>query len=231
MGEPTVNGDMPHSAFLDHATGYPMVSDSIQAFQNNPYGQKSIDITNFTYANFVKPTFPYLEKPASYIKPYAAKVDELGDSLLTKIDERVPILQKETEEVKSTVIDYVNWPRKVAHEQVSYVYDTYNNEYKKCGGDGVVAGSKALVSGSFVITSDWLSYFATLLQKRKEEAQDVAQQAMGVAQEKFQQAKGTAQEKTQQAKGTAQEKSQQAKETAQDKSQQAKETAQEKSSN
>jgi hypothetical protein len=170
MGEPTVNGDLPHSATLDHVTKYPVVSDSISAFQSNPYGQKSIDITNFAYAKFVKPTFPYLEKPASYAKPYVAKVDELGDTILTKFDERVPIVKSETSEIKQTAVDYVHWPVKIATEQKDYVFKTYIDEYKKCGGDGVVAGSKALVSGSFVVASDWLAYIASLLQKGKEEA-------------------------------------------------------------
>lgn len=191
MGEPTVNGDMPHSATLDHVTKYPVVSDSISAFQSNPYGQKSIDLTNFAYTKFVKPTFPYLEKPASYAKPYVAKVDEIGDTILTKFDERVPIVKSETGEIKKTAIDYIQWPVKVANEQKDYVFKTYSDEYKNCGGDGVVAGGKALVSGSFVVASDWLAYIASLLQKGKEEAKSKgaelkvqAQEAVDAAQEK-----------------------------------------------
>ena len=118
----------------------------------------------------MKPTFPYLEKPASYAKPYVAKVDELGDTILTKFDERVPIVKSETSEIKKTAVDYAHWPVKIATDQKDYVFKTYSDEYKKCGGDGVVAGSKALVSGSFVVASDWLAYIASLLQKGKEEA-------------------------------------------------------------
>jgi len=152
MGEPTVNGDMPHSATIDHVTKYPVVSDSISAFQSNPYGQKSIDITNFAYSRFVKPTFPYLEKPASYAKPYVARVDELGN--------------------------------------------TYSDEYEKCGGNGVVAGSKALVSGSFVVASDWLAYIASLLQQSKEVAKSKAAEAKAQAQEGYQEGVNAAQEKS-----------------------------------
>lgn len=183
MGEPTVNGDMPHSATIDHITNYPVVSDTISTFQKNPYGQKSIDLTNSAYATFVKPTIPYLEKPASYVKPYVAKVDELGDAALSKFDERVPILKSETEDIKGTIIDYVNWPLKTAGEQRDYLLKTYNDEYKKCGGDGVVAGGKALVTGSFIVTSDWLHYFASLLQKGKEEAKNKASEAKKQASE------------------------------------------------
>lgn len=184
MGEPTVNGDMPHSAFIEHVAKYPVVSDSIGAFKSNPYGQKSIDLTNATYARFVKPTFPYLEKPASYAMPYVAKADEIGDSLLTKFDEKVPIVKSETSEIKSTIFDYVNWPMKVANDQKEYIFNTYTGEYKKCGGDGVFAGGKALVSGSFVITSDWLAYFASLLQKSKEEASSKASEVAETVKQK-----------------------------------------------
>lgn len=184
MGEPTVNGDMPHSATLEHVTNYPIVSDSISAFQSNSYGQKSIDLTNKAYATFVKPTIPYLEKPASYAKPYVAKVDEIGDSFLSKFDEKVPIVKSETQEIKSTIFDYVHWPVKVANDQKDYVFNTYNGEYKKCGGNGVVAGGKALVSSSFVITSDWLAYFASLLQKSKKEAEAKASEAADAVKEK-----------------------------------------------
>lgn len=184
MGEPTVNGDLPHSAFIEHVTKYPVVSDSIGAFKSNPYGQKSIDLTNATYAKFVKPTFPYLEKPASLARPYVAKADEIGDSLLTKFDEKVPIVKSETAEIKSTILDYVRWPVKLANEQKDYVINTYTGEYKKCGGDGIVAGGKALVSGSFVITSDWLAYFASLLQKGKEEAEAKATDVAETVKEK-----------------------------------------------
>lgn len=184
MGDATVNGDAPHSAFFEHVTKYPVVSDSIGAFKGNPYGQRSIDITNATYAKFVKPTFPYLEKPAAYAKPYVAKADEIGDSLLTRFDEKVPIVKSETAEIKNAILDYAQWPVKVANEQKDYVLSTYNTEYKKCGGDGIVAGSKAFVSGSFVITSDWLAYFASLLQKGKQEAESKASEAKEVIKEK-----------------------------------------------
>lgn len=184
MGEPTVNGDLPHSAFIEHFTKYPVVSDSIGLFKSNPYGQKSIDLTNATYAKFVKPTFPYLEKPASYAKPYVAKADEIGDSLLTKFDEKVPIVKSETAEIKNTVLDYAHWPIKVASEQKDYIFKTYSGEYEKCGGDGVVAGGKALVSGSFVITSDYLAYFASLLQKNKKEVETKVSEAKETVKEK-----------------------------------------------
>lgn len=175
---------MPQSAFLDHASKYPLVSDSISAFQSNPYGQKSIDITNALYAKFVKPAFPYLETPASYAKPYVAKIDQIGDSLLSKVDEKAPIVKSETKEIKGTIFEYVSWPLKFAGEQKDYVLSTYTEQYKKNGGDGVVAGGRALFSGSLVITSDYLSFLASLLQKTKQEAETKAKEGAETVKEK-----------------------------------------------
>lgn len=160
------------------------MSDGISYVKSNPYGQKSIEITNAAYSRLVKPTFPYLEKPASYAKPYVAKADEVGENILNKIDEKFPVLKSETEEIKSTVVDYIHWPAKVAGEQRDYILKTYNDEYKRCGGDGVVAGGKALVSGSMVITSEWLSFFASLLQQKKEEAAGKVKEATEAVKEK-----------------------------------------------
>lgn len=160
------------------------MKDSISAFQSNPYGQKSIDITNFGYSKFVKPTLPWLEKPAQYAKPYVAKADEVGDHLLSRFDEKVPILKSETQEIKSTIFDYVSWPLKTAGETKQYVLDTYQSEYKKCGGDGVVAGSKALVTSGLVISSDALTHLSSFLQQKKAEAKEVAKETEQQVKEK-----------------------------------------------
>merc|ERR1712000_509944 len=158
MGEATVNGDMPHSAVLSHLQSYPVVSDSIKTIKENPYGAKSIDITNAGYTKFVKPTLPYFQTPASYAKPYVAKADELGDKFLNKFDERVPIVKSETKEIQDTFVTYLHWP-----------FKTSNDEYKKCGGEGVVAGGKAVVTTGLVMTSDVLKWISSFLQQTKEE--------------------------------------------------------------
>lgn len=184
MGDATVNGDFPQSATIDHITKYPIVSDSISTFKSYPIGQYSIDLTNSAYASFVKPTFPYLETPAAYAKPYINKADEIGDNLLSIVDEKIPVLKSETKDIQKQIIDFAYWPIHVAEEQKDYIFKTYSSEYKKCGGDGIVAGGKAVVSSSFVITSEWLHYFSTLLQKKKEEAASAAKEAADTVKEK-----------------------------------------------
>jgi len=170
MGESTVNGDMPESSFISHITSYPVVSDCIKTVQNNPYGQRGIDLTNSGYSAFVKPVLPYLQTPYSYTKPYIAKADQLGDAALTKFDEKIPILKSETHEIKDTAIDYAHFPVKKANEGKDWVLGTYSNEYKKCGGDGYVAGGKALITSTLILSSDVLGWLSSFLTAKKNEA-------------------------------------------------------------
>ncbi len=192
MGDSTVNGDMPHSSTLSvgcvnseheqnshlfqHIASYPVVSDSLKAIQEHPYGAKAIDLTNHTYANFVKPAFPYLQTPVSYASPYIAKADEIGDHLLSKVDEKVPIVKKETADIKGTVWSYVHWPVEQADEAQKYVFGTWTSEYKKCGGDGVVAGGKAMVTSGLVITSDVLTWLSNYLSAKKAEMKETVKE-------------------------------------------------------
>ncbi|KAI1617084.1 hypothetical protein EDD37DRAFT_616768 [Exophiala viscosa] len=177
MGDATVNGDMPSSAVLSHLQSYPVVSDTIKTVQGNPYGAKSIDLTNAGYAKFVKPTLPYFETPASYAKPYVAKADELGDKFLSKFDEQVPIVKSETKDIQNTVFSYIQYPFVKANDTKDWAFKTYDDEYKKCGGDGVVAGGKAMVTTSLVLTSDVLKWVSSFLQQKKEEAKGMAKDA------------------------------------------------------
>jgi len=184
MGDATVNGDMPHSSFLSHVQSYPMVSDAISTFKSNPYGAKSIDLTNASYAKFVKPAFPYLQTPASYAKPYIAKADQIGDSLLSKVDEKIPVVKSETSEVKSKIFDVAGWPMAKVGESKDYLLSKYTDEYKKCGGDGIVAGGKAVITSSLVISSDVLNWLSSFLAAKKAQAKELAQEKSQEVKEK-----------------------------------------------
>lgn len=124
----------------------------------------------------MKPAFPYLQTPASLAKPYLVKADQLGDSFLTKVDEKVPIVKSETAEIKSTIFDYATWPMVKATEGKEWIFKTYGEEYKKCGGDGIVAGGKALVTSSLVITSDVLTWLSSVVAAKEAEAKEFAQE-------------------------------------------------------
>lgn len=179
MGEPSINGDMPSSQFFSHLSSYPFVHDSLATFKNNPYGARGIDLTNATYAKFVAPTLPYFKGPYSYVAPYVSKADELGDKSLSKIEERVPIVKSETKEIKQTAFKVAHWPFAVVGSGKDYLLSTYGDEYKKCGGDGLIAGSKAAITSSLVISADVLSWVSSLLKAKKEETRDTIKEKTG----------------------------------------------------
>jgi hypothetical protein len=133
-------------------------------------------MANSAYASLVKPILPYFQTPYSYTKPYVAKVDQLGDTVLTKFDETVPIFKSETAEIKSTALDYAHWPLKKAGEGTDWITSTYSQEYKKCGGDGVVAGGKAAITSTLILSSDVLGWLSSFLVAKKEQAKDAVKE-------------------------------------------------------
>lgn len=102
-----------------------------------------------------------------------AKADELGDKFLTKFDEQVPIVKSETKEIQSTIMGYVNWPLETANTTKDWAFHTYQDEYKKCGGEGYVAGGKAVITTSLVLSSDVLKWISSFLQAKKEQAKEI----------------------------------------------------------
>ncbi|KAI0843580.1 hypothetical protein F5Y06DRAFT_291494 [Hypoxylon sp. FL0890] len=177
-----VNGEVhPSSATLSHITGYPVVSDSIAYIKGNPYGQKSIELGDSAYKTFAKPVLPYIAKPYQYISPYVKKADAVGDNTLTKIDERLPVLKKPTNELWTDGKNLVFFPVRKGLETKDHVLDVYGSEYKKVGGDGLVTSGKALVSTGLVVTSEALAWIGDLLRagkvQAKETGNDLARQA------------------------------------------------------
>ena len=190
MGDATVNSKMPPSEFFSvstpsnqlayatanfaqHVSSYPVVSDGIAYFQQNPVGSKSIELTYSGYAKFVKPALPYAETPVSYAKPYVVKADLLGDKFLTKVEEKVPVLRSYTKKIKSSIWSVLFWPVTQTTEAKDWALGTYSAEYKKCGGDGIVAGGKAAVTTPLILGSDVLQWLSSFLQAKKEGAKKI----------------------------------------------------------
>ncbi|KAE8352560.1 MAGE-domain-containing protein [Aspergillus coremiiformis] len=168
MGENAVNGDKVHSHFIHHLTSYPIVSDSITVFKSNKYGAKSLEYADQSYDRIAKPFLPYFSKPYEYIAPYVARADSLGDHGLTQIDSRFPIIKKDTETLRGTI----SYPVRLVGDVTTHLLDTYGAEYKKCGGDGVVASGKALITTSLVLSQESLGFISSLLQAKKEQDPD-----------------------------------------------------------
>ena len=227
---------------FQHLTSYPVVSDAISTFKSNPYGKKSLDLSNTGYEKLVAPFIPYAKRPYGYVAPYVAKADSLGSDALSKVDHTFPIMKEDTQKIKGTVLDYAYFPFRLAGDSKNYILDTYSMEYKKCGGDGYVAGSKAVITTGLVVTSDTLAWLSTFLGQKKDEGTDYASKKYGAASnyahDKSSQAMKFAEEKSEQAKNMAYQKKEEgkdaatnAKDTAQAKGNEAKETAKEKSGN
>lgn len=150
-----------------------MVSDSISTFKNNKYGATSLKYADQGYERFAKPFLPYLSTPYSYVSPYLAKADSLGDHGLSKVDETFPIMKEDTDKIKNTLVDTAFFPLRVADDARKHVLDTYGSEYKKCGGDGYVAGGKAVITTGLVISQESLGWLSDYLTDKKEQTKEV----------------------------------------------------------
>jgi len=96
----------------------------------------------------------------------------LADYTLSHVDSRFPIVKQPTNKIKGTVADYAYLPLRVAGDSKDYVFRIYGDEYKKVGGDGLVAKGKASVTTSLVVTSELLAWLSSYLAVKKDQAKD-----------------------------------------------------------
>ncbi|PLN81345.1 MAGE-domain-containing protein [Aspergillus taichungensis] len=163
-----INGGKAQSHFITHLTSYPIISDTIAVVRTNKYGAKSLTYVDEGYSRFAKPVLPYLSVPYSYVAPYLSRADALGEQGLVKIDGRFPILKEDTEKIRGTVFYPVHYVSDVR----SHITDTYNAEYNKCGGDGLGARGKAVITTGLLLTSGTLDYVSHWLRERTVQAKD-----------------------------------------------------------
>lgn len=162
--------------------------------------------------NFVDPVKPYLQTPYSIVSPYLETVDGFGDRSLSTIDDHFPALKStDFEKLKGTAYDIASFPFKVAGNTRDYAFNTYNDEYKKTGGQGLATSGKALISTQMRIVAEGLHAIGDYMGPKKDELQENLEKVKKTGLEKKEQAKGFTQEKADQTKKTAQEKSDQAK--------------------
>lgn len=161
-----------------HLISYPFISDSIQTFKKNPYGAKSLTLTNDTYERLGKPLIPYLQGPYQYVSPYVSRADSLGDSTLSKVDERFPVVKEPTDKFVESTRGLLSLPLKKGTEGKDYVYGVYNGEVKKVNGEegkktGVFVYGKAALATGLIVGNEVFGYLATFLQQKKTEAKEV----------------------------------------------------------
>jgi hypothetical protein len=162
-----------------HLQTYPVVHDGLEFYKSHPYGAKSLSIVHKTYNSFVAPLHPYLQTPYSYLSPYLSRADELGDSGLSKVDTRFPIVKEDTGKLKQTVSEYVGLPFALAGKGREYLVGTWQDEYSKTRGDGVVKSVKALISTELKIGMDGYTLLVEYWQKGHKEASKKVNEVSG----------------------------------------------------
>jgi hypothetical protein len=174
MGPPQVNGDLPNSThsslFLQHLLNYPVISDGVDTFKSNEYGQRSIKLGDAAYQTFAAPVLPWFAKPYQYVSPYVQKADSLGDKTLERIDERFPIVKKPTNDLYNETKGLILFPYNKGLEGKDHVFDVYNSEYKKNEQAGIVAHGKAAVTTVLVVSNETLAWLSGLLHAKKQES-------------------------------------------------------------
>ena len=152
---------------------YPVISDSITTFKTNKYGAKSLEYADQGY-EMAKPVVPYLSKPFGYVAPYLVRADSLGDQGLTKIDTAFPIVKEYTYKIRGRIYQNVHLPMRLAGDIKRHLFDTYGSEYKQCGGDGLVARGKAMITTSLALSQESLAWVNSFLQTKKKQAKEAA---------------------------------------------------------
>jgi len=175
MASPKVNGEVPNSLFLSHLNKYPAVSDSVAYLKSTHYGSTSLQYATQAQATLIDPLLPYASKPYAYVAPYVHRADALASRGLDHIDARFPIVLEDTETLKSTARSYIAFPAKKYDEAYQHVHNTWGSEYKKCGGDGYVAGGKAALSTSLIVTSEVLGFVSSWLAQKEQSDKVVPQ--------------------------------------------------------
>jgi len=160
-----------------HLTSIPVISDSISTFKSNPYGSKSLSLTQQTYNKLVTPFAPYLHTPYAYISPYIARADTLGDSTLSSLESRFPAVKKPTGELFAEGKSLLGFPVVKGVEGKEYVLKTFNGEVKKVEG-GVVGWGKAAVSTGIIVGGDAYGWIASFLSQKKTEAKEVSNEKL-----------------------------------------------------
>jgi len=175
MTERMTNGEKPSSQFISHLTSYPVISDSISLYKSNPYGAKSLSLASDVYTKFFTPVQPYLQGPYSYVAPYVAKADSLGEIGLEKIDSKFPIVKEETAALKEKVTGVAYLPLTLGNQGKDYVFSTYSEQRQNTGVEekGIVskvwASGKAVFYTEYKIASDAAQVLASFLTQKKEE--------------------------------------------------------------
>jgi len=169
--------ELPEIQTLNHVLNYPIVVDTIHAVvDGNPLGRTGKNLTVWSYQTFGKPFVPLLYKfPLTYASPYAKKLDELSDTILTKVDNKVPSVKKPTRELYSDTKSVVFWPVTKTKESLHHYGDLYENERRKMSQpERLTTKSKAAVSSALIYASQVLTTASQWVGAKRQNVQSAA---------------------------------------------------------
>jgi len=151
-GRGTVNGGEQQSQFLSHLKSFPIVSDGISTYKTNRYGAKSISVIQNALVQVdqvvYKPIAPYLRTPFSFVAPYLAKADSLGDSSLSSLETRWPIVKEDTATLREKAQYFAGYPFKLVgdgKQNLTHIYQEEYAKYEKQGYNAIVGKTCALI--------------------------------------------------------------------------------------
>lgn len=182
-------------------TSYPVVSDTISAYKSNAYGAKSIDLASHAQSHYIDPVLASKQgkQAQSYIHPYAAKADSLGEEGLKKVETHFPLIKEDTATVKDTVLTFllvpVTLPLSYARWGYDWLSETYAKEVKVAAGGsgegeaGLIAQGKAVVTTGLVAVGESAAWARDLLAKAEKDGGEKAREVKEKMSKKGQEAK------------------------------------------
>lgn len=165
----------------------------MSVYKSNSLGQKSIDLYSQAYDSFAKPVVPYFQTPYSYVAPYLGKADQFGNSALDSVDSHFPAVTKTNiDNLRENIVATIHYPFKVAGEGKDYVFSTYNDEYKKTGGEGLFNAGKAVLTTELRIVADALHRAGDFFGPQRDELEAQYNKYKKIGEDKFNDVKGYA---------------------------------------
>jgi hypothetical protein len=125
---------------------------------------------------------PYLSGPLSYLSPYASQADSVGASTLERLDAKMPVLQQPTDELLQKVRGAGGAPLRLSAEAQQYVARVYEAEFKRTGGNGLLAYGRAMIATGLVVSADGLTWATEILSKKGQTAKETVNEKARQAQ-------------------------------------------------
>jgi hypothetical protein len=109
------------------------------------------------------------------VAPYIAKADSLGDSTLSQLDSRFPIVRAETQTISEKVQGVAGYPFAVVGKGREFVSKTWSEEYERSQGTGVVKRARAVIGTELKVGAAVIEYLRTVVGRVREEGKKMSE--------------------------------------------------------